>query len=125
MQQWERTARKQATRPRMDHGTCLIDEAFVSSCLNGERSGRIKIEHMDDYWQVTAVNKTFEYWLLGANFHRIGGPAFIQTYNNDVVLWRIQGKEITSWHQYQQMAHCSNEELIILKLKWGQIRNNY
>lgn len=125
MEQWEKTAREQAKQSRMGCGTCGIDGMFVSNCLAGERNGKIKIEHSGDHWRVAALNESFEYWLLGANFHRIGGPAFIQTYNNDVALWRIQGKEITNWHQYQQMAHCSNEEIIILNLKWGQISNNY
>lgn len=125
MQQWEKTAREQAKQSQMGYGTCQIDRMFVNNCLAGEIDGKIKIAHSGDHWQVVALNESFEYWLLGAKFHRIGGPAFIQTYNNNVVLWRIRGRIITNWHQYQQMAHCSSEELIILKLKWGQISNNY
>lgn len=62
-----------------------------------------------------------ETWYKRGYLHRIGGPAIIDRWCGDHEWW-IMGKEITSCERYQQVTGCSGEDILVLKLKWGDIK---
>lgn len=62
-----------------------------------------------------------ETWFKRGYFHRIGGPAVIDAFD-DTEEWWIMGIEINSYRKYQRLTKCSDEEILLLKLKWGAIK---
>lgn len=59
-------------------------------------------------------------WYARNQLHRIGGPAIHGTYP-PYVEWYVLGRSVDTWTDYQRLSECSDEELIMLKLKWGEI----
>lgn len=49
--------------------------------------------------------------------HRLDGPAVM--WDTGLSYWWVRGEEIHSWVQFRVASDCSDEEIIILKLKWG------
>lgn len=83
---------------------------------NGIRIGRL--HRLDNpAWVDTTGSET---WFKNGYFHRIGGPAFTDRVD-DVEEWWIMGIEIDSYEEYQKMTKCSDEEILLLTLKWGDI----
>lgn len=52
--------------------------------------------------------------------HRIDGPAIIIV-GRDEYGWYIHGNQARSCAEFQEMSGISNEELLVLQLKWGGI----
>lgn len=50
------------------------------------------------------------------HLHREDGPALLSPAGNG---WYIHGQHITTFARFQELTGISDEELIILKLKWG------
>ena len=53
-----------------------------------------------------------------AMLHRKGGPAVI--YPDGYETWWLLGNKVLSWLDYKFMSGCSDEELMFLKLKYGE-----
>lgn len=49
--------------------------------------------------------------------HRLDGPAIIC--HNGFFEWWVNGNKARDWEDFQALSRCSDEELIILKLRWG------
>lgn len=62
-----------------------------------------------------------ETWYNKGYLHRIGGPAHINRCNDEQEWW-IMGQEILNYEMYQKLTRCSDEEILLLKLKWGEIK---
>ncbi len=58
------------------------------------------------------------YWVNG-KYHRIGGPAVI--YHDGRYGWNIRGYSFYSNKSYQAAAKLSDEEMLILVIKYGNI----
>lgn len=66
--------------------------------------------------------KGVDMWLAFGKLHRIGGPAEISVEHRVSMIgasWWIYGIPVDSWESYQAVTKCSNEDLIMLILKWG------
>lgn len=84
-----------------------------------------------------------ECWKLGDRYHREDGPAIVMTngtrmwydhgrlHRTDgpaVMLaggmnsWYIYHQRITDWQSFQHFTNCTNEELSLLILKYGDIK---
>lgn len=48
--------------------------------------------------------------------HRRDGPAEI--WNNDIIQWYVFGNLCRSWADFQSAAHLSDEEMLILRIKY-------
>jgi hypothetical protein len=57
-------------------------------------------------------------WYFNGNLHRIGGPA-IEMIHEDAKLWYIYGVRYKNIHDYQIAANLSDEDTMILKLKYN------
>jgi hypothetical protein len=51
--------------------------------------------------------------------HRLDGPA--STYSNGEVRWYIYGKMYTTNESFQKAANLSDDDMIVLNLKYGPI----
>lgn len=60
-------------------------------------------------------------WCNHGTKHRIGGPAVVRTGIYRVAEWYVGGTRIHTWELYQEYAGCSDEEMTMLKLKYGEI----
>ena len=61
-----------------------------------------------------------EYWLKNNQFHRTDGPARIQPAINEVS-WYIHGKSYHKNKDFQRDAGLSDEDMLTLILKYGNI----
>lgn len=59
-------------------------------------------------------------WFYRGKLHRLNGPAIMNTFLNKHEWW-VNDIHISSWDHYQKESDCSVEEVLILKLKWGEI----
>lgn len=58
-----------------------------------------------------------EIWCIDGGYHRIGGPAILG--GNAMTTWWINNAKVDS-KEYQSYTGCSNEELLVLILKYGK-----
>lgn len=59
-------------------------------------------------------------WCTHGVKHRIGGPAVVGI-DTSSTAWYVYGIRIWDWESYQKYAGCSAEEMLMLKLKYGEI----
>lgn len=64
------------------------------------------------------VGEGYEYWVLHGNVHRKDGPAFVNTVRG-WGSWYVNGRSVRSWGDLQRMTGCTEEDMIMLRLKWG------
>lgn len=57
-------------------------------------------------------------WYINGKLHRVDGPAVEGKYMNE---WAIQGFPVNSFKQFQLLTDCDDEQLVTLKLKYGEI----
>lgn len=62
-----------------------------------------------------------EEWYLEGKLHRVDGPAIIDAVTGDAD-WCIKHEYIACFDDFQMASGCSDEDLIMLRLKWGEIR---
>lgn len=60
-----------------------------------------------------------EHWYQRGHLHRTNGPAIMNT--NGGVFWYINGERIYFNEEYQLRAGLSDEELVMIILKYGNI----
>lgn len=58
-------------------------------------------------------------WYQDGVLHRLDGPAII--FSGGAVDWHVLGVDIKTFKHFQQMTNCSDEDILLLKLKWGDI----
>lgn len=58
-----------------------------------------------------------------SQLHRIDGPA-ITHHSSGVQHWYVNNQKVNSWEDLQRMANITNEELLLIVLKWGQIQQS-
>lgn len=61
-----------------------------------------------------------EIWYEFGLRHRIDGPAYIDD-TGQMEFW-LDNKRLASWHEFQQYAKCSDEHILILTLKYGELK---
>lgn len=61
-----------------------------------------------------------EFWYLHGKYHRTNGPAVI--FSNGNTFWFIDDKMISSKKMYQTILDLSDEDILLLILKYGEIR---
>lgn len=62
-----------------------------------------------------------EEWFEFGILHRIGGPASIDVSNGGSADWCYRGKYILCYKDYQFLTKCSDEDIVMFKLKYGEI----
>lgn len=60
-----------------------------------------------------------ERWYQDGLLHRVDGPAVI--FGGGAMDWFILGVDIVNFEHFQKKTGCSDEEIMLLKLKWGDI----
>lgn len=58
-------------------------------------------------------------WYKDGIYHRTDGPAVY--YPGGATLWFVDGWMINSYRKFQQKTKCSNDLIIFLKLKYGNL----
>lgn len=64
-----------------------------------------------------------EEWRRHGMLHRRDGPAIVHSDGGQV--WWIQGHQILSWLEYQLFTDCPDSDIIMLKIKYGEIDGDY
>lgn len=59
-----------------------------------------------------------ESWLRRGYYHRTDGPACIYGHSGKHEWW-IMGQPAETFKDFQKLSKCSDEEIVMLKLKWG------
>lgn len=60
-------------------------------------------------------------WWVNGSRHRLDGPAIESKVSPQHSTWWVCGKNIKTYHHFQLITKCSDEEIIILRLKHGEI----
>lgn len=70
-----------------------------------------------------AIDGICEEWRIANEYHRIDGPAFIFNSRKTRVCreWWIYGVKVRSFEEYQELTGCSDEDILLYKLKYGDI----
>lgn len=58
-------------------------------------------------------------WYDKGMIHRMDGPAV--EYGDGSVLWYVDGHAIWTFHTFQYETECSDDLIIMLKLKYGEM----
>lgn len=63
-----------------------------------------------------------EEWIVNGEYHRTDGPA-VQgvNVNGPYQWWWVNNVRMTRWIHFQTASGCSNEEILLLKLKYGDL----
>lgn len=69
--------------------------------------------------QVIFRGSDAEYWFFNNHLHRADGPAAM--YQSGLIQWWYEGQHIHSAEHFQKVTGISNEEMLILILKYGDI----
>lgn len=94
------------------HGKLIEPDGTIKWYWRGEldcRSGPAIIE----------PNGNKRWYTLGI-MHRIDGPAAIYV-NNPPDTWVVKGRRASNFKQFQAMTGLSDEDILLLKLKYGDI----
>lgn len=62
-------------------------------------------------------------WFENGYLHRIDGPAVIYCSEKSPE-WAIKGEFIHSYKRFQELTRCDNSVIILLRLKYGNIKDN-
>lgn len=81
--------------------------------------GRVAVLHRLDGPARLESNGS-ESWFKRGYFHRMGGPATTDAFDGTEEWW-IMGCVINNYKKYQKLTRCPDEEILLLKLKWGEI----
>ena len=60
-----------------------------------------------------------EVWTLYGSYHRLDGPAIL--FNHGIEMWYVHGKRCKTQKEYQESANLTNEEVLALVIKYGDI----
>jgi hypothetical protein len=62
-------------------------------------------------------------WLIRGELHREDGPAAIWhgIKGNLSASWYLHGNVQHTFKEFQENSKCSDEDIVLLKLKWGEI----
>lgn len=63
-------------------------------------------------------------WFLNGWLHRDDGPAVIYADERSPE-WAIHGSFIHSYNEFQCLTGCDDSVIILLRLKYGEIANDY
>lgn len=58
-------------------------------------------------------------WYSEGRYHREDGPAVIN-HTTECGTWYVRGRIVVSYEQLQRMTGCSDADILIFKLKYGQ-----
>lgn len=56
-------------------------------------------------------------WYKHGMLHRTDGPATMMSWATE---WWVNGELMVSWDHYQETTGCALEDLVMLRLKWGE-----
>lgn len=59
-------------------------------------------------------------WIVAGLRHRIDGPA-VEDKSTSHKTWYLYGIPIYTYKEFQKAAECTDDDIIILKLKWGEM----
>lgn len=63
-------------------------------------------------------------WWEHGSLHRLDGPAIIVS-DGRPDQWWVDGYRMESYREFQNSTGCSDEDIILLKIKWGEMRSWY
>lgn len=66
------------------------------------------------------ISNGCEKWYINGLLHRVDGPADNKR-SDGTVRWFVQGKQVFSYKAFQRLTNCSDEFIVILKLKYGKM----
>lgn len=71
--------------------------------------------------KTVGVYGAHEEWIQHGVYHRTDGPAIIgaSSEGGTYIWWWIDNIRIKNWTSFQQEGKLPDEEIILLKLKWG------
>lgn len=74
--------------------------------------------HREDGPAFIGVNGA-EGWAINGRTHRIDGPAI--TWNDGTVEWYVNNKRCDTIAEYKEAANLSDEDILVLILKYGNL----
>lgn len=102
----------------------MLNKQQLRKLRRAESSGYLTVwykdgqPHREDGPAIYTVTRENEYWMSRGSYHRIGGPAMLF---DGIHIWRVHGFELMSYRHYQRRTKCTDEELVVLQLKWGHM----
>lgn len=107
----------------------MFNETTLKHFLYLEKEGRIKIWRRKDGQPhrvgAPAIMRSMhqhEEWLIDGGYHRTDGPAVCGVnIHGPYRWWWVNNVRMTSWSGFQMASDCSDEEIILLKLKYGNM----
>jgi hypothetical protein len=97
--EWKKRVAEETPLPRITH------LHYVT-----HRVGGPAIEYADGY----------EEWRVDGQLHREDGPAVVDHHEIGHE-WRFKGHQVESYEGFQILTRCSDEDILLLKLKWGKM----
>ena len=95
-----------------EDGPAVVNEDGESWYLNGAL-------HREDGPAVISKDGR-KAWCVKGELHREDGPAVIHE-DGRAKVWYINGKQCNSSKEYQESANLTNEEMLIIVIKYGDI----
>lgn len=62
----------------------------------------------------------YQEWRVDGLLHRLDGPAVVD-YIDLGHEWRIRGHQVSSYEEFQLLTCCSDEDIVIFVLKYGEM----
>ena len=98
---------------------------------NDLKNGLVLDDCDTEYWYVDDIlhrddgpaivqKDGFQAWFMHGQCHRIDGPAITRA--DGTVWWWLYDSPVSSPFQFQRASGCTDEELAMLILKYGNIR---
>lgn len=62
----------------------------------------------------------YKEWRINGTLHRLDGPAIVD-YIDIGHEWRIRGCQVSNYKEFQRLSRCSDEDIVIFTLKYGEM----
>lgn len=66
-----------------------------------------------------AIDQYGNVWYVAGLLHRVDGPAI--EHSNGAREWYVYGLWVDTYESFQAASGCSDEDLIVLRLRWGEM----
>lgn len=83
-------------------------------------SFRVKYQDKNGYINGQVDYITFTAWYHNGHHHREDGPAIIEC-GSIQGLWYVNGRLIYSYNHLQRMTNCTDDDILMFKLKYGEM----
>lgn len=113
---------KDGTTRWYQHGVLHREDGPASEDPRGRKEWWFNGERHRDGGPAILVDDVYEVWYKHNKMHRVDGPSVISRHFSDTKVWYLDGNIIKSFKEYQDKIGCTDEVIMWLYLKYGDIR---